>query len=1110
MIRRLPHLRRALPIALVSLLAACSGGNGSGDPVGGGVDGAVDQPIEPTVLESTTALAVGSRFCPAGGELVVGGADSDGDGVLSDDEIEERSYRCEDTPVEELGAVRHVVKFKGEAIVHHAVHDRESGNVLFEAFPFGLGHVGSAEHVQEFTTSQLRSFHALMTGAGDGNEAQSVDAAGRQLFQQESSLSATATTAEQLYHAGSVSNCGSNTDLPDEYLCGLAIGEDEDSSIGNLASSAGCYWFTLNAVNSSQVLHTDASALSSGKTVSDSLNVSGKVSVSYGAFSGSEKFSYSNAYASSEYGGSQSFLAYYLVTPGIALSSERPAEVSGAAFDDQYGDWPYISNWGEDETTTRDLTCGTKYQQTPMIGMLISSALTYQLDSESSSESFSSTTKVSAEEGLSSASAKVSTAVASASATTDTAFTFTVSVYGGGSAASKFIADTTTDTIKQEYDDCFSAQPVADPSDSAAVAAAEKAVSEACTAYFSSIQTASENALVDLQGQWLGRQSSRDISYMAVFPDGVDDPDAPTVTSPLRPVPSGGPSSRASGIGSAMLQRLPLLNELTTLSLRVASLATSTKAPATAGVLNLSAELSALDAIYAADRDQVLAALESCLLGIGGDASANDCTGMDLLADAGVDSAYAYYADALSASALADSVRGQLNRWYYQDYLGYGADSPDETRALGHSSDMLFARENAVALPLSGSLTACTRESSSDPGRYSCRSDFATAQNVTMAAVWLPTLPSTSTTPSAIRGKPALVVFPFKDYYDVWGKAASSNSGQEYWVLLDKSNNTGSGSGIEGIARLFEGLTGSADSGASANATLYRMRGNQWDSDYSNYAPLVNNDNAYACTDFSMTDTAESPAYCQLSLLSDWSEDDEAARWVTPRSIDSYGFVDNGDNERQLVPPDCTWARAKTKDCDTQFALTGFGTSTRDNNVHYLEGRYTNLNRIGFGARDEYGEMIDFTSDTVGDRYDVYTDPAGGLGGEKKVEVDGDADEVVVGFGASSSDSAVKVAGVYYKTLSYEDAHYEPDSNRLSLAGVTRKVKQDPDVAGDLVTEVNVPGPDDGVIQALALRVKNKNEKAASYLWGHVVLDTDWLPKATLVLRRDASFYQGG
>lgn len=1077
-------LNSAKMLVLLSALSGCTDNDNGRADLGAMPSAEPSEPTSPVIISQSDILPFGSMFCPAGGDVTREGADANGDGELSADEVETTEYLCQETPDAELGQHRHVVKFVGDAVVHHRMQDRATGHILVEAFPLGQGHVGRADHTQVFTTQQLAAFHDLMTdrtsadaALGSPVSSASTGSGMRRLAGGSSMQTQATSNAEDvinaLYHAGSVSSCEVAYAAGDP-VCGLAVGTDADPEIGQLASSAGCFWLDVSSISSGLTLSAGLSAMASGETISDSMNISGKVSASYGAFAGSDKFSYSSSYSSSEYGGSQSFQNYYLVQPSVAVADD-----------------PYVSGRSSD-TVAQDLNCGTEYQTTPTIGMVVGGTMNYQFDSESTSSTFENTVKVSYGKGLTSASAKMSTTIANASSDTSSSFDFTVTLYGGGAAAAMFIdlygslALGSSGSSDDFYTQCFSG-----------------ADQTACTNFFAAVDQATTQSLSYLgrlwDNQWAAVPDSslpaptKDISFMATFPDGYDGVFTASATATVPSI-----ASNDRGVGGAMKDHLPLLNELSTLSLRAETLMTS-DATSTSGQLQLGAELASLGSIYDQDRKLVLAAVQQCLLGKDDSTAANDCGGIQILKDAEIYTAYDYYDQAYAASVssgTSSSVMDDLIAWYTSKGLSVSSQNVS-------TKSRLSARENAVVLPLSGSLTACTRDTGN---KYDCNSDFKEMQNASMVAVWLPTMPTSTGTPTALQDKSGIVVFPLVDYLDnVTKDAALASGGQVYWVLVDASSKAGG----DGVATLFNALTG-ASSGNNGTGSLFRMKANSFESDYSGASVEVNNDNGNACTDFSMSSTAESAAYCQLSMLLDWSENDETARFVTPKSIVVSEYIDNGDNERQVWPPKCTWATIKDETCETQFVMTGFGSGTGGNDVHYLAARYTNINRIGFGARDENGEIITFDNDTVGDQYHYYTDPAGVVSGERKVLLSASDGELMTGFGITSQDSKVTHVGAYYRTVaSYTDQLYSSALDTFDLTSLAKKVIQDPAVSGatSLDMEVNVPGNDAGTIMAMALRVKSGDEKAASYAWGKIKLDSAQLPKSTLVLRRDASFY---
>lgn len=1069
--------------ALTAFITACDGGGSTGSEPAPPIEDSGGQ-TGPVVLTVSTDLSFGSKYCPNGGRRIAQGPDSNGDGVLSFDEIETRELECEDTPEGDHGPGEHRVKFLGDAIVHSQIVHRETGHVLVEAFPFGHHIVNSHDHSQTFSQDQYRAHLlalAIKNGVSVGGDhwlAKSITA-----LRDKTTL----TTLDQVDDGDSdsqplytISSCGADDSVPDDQFCGLAVGYDEQ--LGSLTGSSGCYWFTLDAINDKSLSVFTGSVLAEGETFSSSTDIEGSASMSYGAFSGSASFSYKDDYSSSSYGSQSTFMNYFLVQPTVTVS----------AVDASSGAKTYLNDWTDQEP--RDVACGTQFVSRPIIGMSISGSLGYQLESQSAEQEYESKAKASYSNGLSSASAKISTSISEQSTSSSASFSYLTTILGGGAKyAGLYTSEYATEALSS-YSDCFTASGDSDPD----------AVATACGTFFEGVQQAAAVSLGALQDNWgSGQLDSRDLSFMAIFPSGIDDPNPNTVSqftaAQIQDVPVANASSqRAIGLDADLKAQFSLLNEVATLSNRVDWYETQVTEvggiPGEASV-DVQTALEVLESDYDSVLEKLNAAVESCLVGKDGDPAEVDCSGIDNLKSYGPSgfSAFSFFDNALSSEdggkPASDTALYALYDWYFSKYLG---DEFGLNNGLPSTTAVIRMRENSVILPLVGQ--AVSETLTTERGITKRADGFEVAQELPVGALWM-TLTSADAIPQGVRSKNAVVVFPVQNYPNVLGATTTQGDafGLRSFLFVTEA---------EGVNKLPEALAGPRGA-----MTVYVLKDFSFDTKYltdngggkvgslSNLTP--------SCDDFSDVNGE----VCSIEISYEWSPESAETYAVTPKYVvvDEYR-KDDGCCERETLPPDWSSDSEYGEGSETQWVISGLGAKVKSNNFTELQGRYTNINEVGFGALlPDYSNTADASHICDSGEYRIPCDGLELAGNHRTFH---DPGRWSTGYTLTSNNDGIRRIRLYYSEPIFDDRWVDIPQYQLGVDTSDEGNYDEYQHSNSTKLEKDIKPEGNKVLVSVGATAKNNDVKFVSHRRGKVTLDDSLMPTMQITLTRKPDFYQ--
>lgn len=375
-----------------------------------------------------------------------------------------------------------------------------------------------------------------------------------------------------------------------------AIGLELGWSPSTGQSTTECIEFTVAPPNGIAV-QTSFSSEDQANSTAEQINISATVKGSYGAFSASDTFSYSDSYQASANSGFQYWNLANLYTLNTAASTTNPFTNQGQ---------------GALDAGSFYATCGSEYMTSVMGGFYATISMGWNSSSSSTSQTISDS--FTANYGLDSLTAAAS--VTTSSSDSQSAFKLTMTIYGGGSAPSgtgKLApsviltnAFASGDSEGSYYVRCAGTTvnpPAPNP--------------DACTQFSSAMATGSSNASGAFT-EWVnGLGAGSNLSAFALFPSGVagENPGIETLPMPTPTVTN----DILTSYKNQLVQYMDLTNQLATLENRASYLSKSinqtTYDPANTQLqLSLSGVLNLLETNYHTDKQNTFVKnLGACL-----------------------------------------------------------------------------------------------------------------------------------------------------------------------------------------------------------------------------------------------------------------------------------------------------------------------------------------------------------------------------------------------------------------------------------------------------------------------------------------------------------------
>lgn len=315
-------------------------------------------------------------------------------------------------------------------------------------------------------------------------------------------------------------------------------------------STTECIQFTI-APPDGVAVQTSFSSQDQATSTAEQINISATVKGSYGAFSASDTFSYSDSYQASANSGFQYWNLANLYTVNAAVNSTEPFTAQGQD----------ALNAGSFSTT-----CGSQYMTSVLGGFYATISMSWNSSSTDTSKTISDS--FTANYGLDSLTAAAS--VTTSSSNSNSAFNITQKIYGGGTAppgqgstAPLVIltnAFASGDSNGSYYIRCAgtnSNPPAPDP--------------DACTQFSSAMATGAANAS-NAFTEWVNSLGAgSNLSQFALFPSGVAGVNPGIETLPM-PTPTV-TNDVLVGYQSQLQQYMDVVNQLGTLQNRATYLA---------------------------------------------------------------------------------------------------------------------------------------------------------------------------------------------------------------------------------------------------------------------------------------------------------------------------------------------------------------------------------------------------------------------------------------------------------------------------------------------------------------------------------------------------------
>ncbi len=464
-------------------------------------------------------------------------------------------------------AVQHEVRFRDGKVAAVFLRRVRDGKLVYKGFPRGLGFASQAGP-------------PTLVGHDELHDILERDGASQTAAAQGGSTTAPAPRVARAAVDSSTYVQG----FPAGYL----------PSIG--AVQGDCFNYTLSPPNSFTAFNSSLTINSSSMSQSSSFNATASISGVYEGYSGSDDFTYSDTYNSTQ--NSAAFLTasyiVYALEPGLDTSNALNAEGNS-----------------EQEAGTFGQICGTDFIQQVAAGMLIQAEITVSSDTATAVTAFSN--KMSGSEaGVASLNDAVSEAnsVSGASNT----FTLTMSSIGGGTMATGAISDAvceaqTEGIVTQCWDETAAQASMPNPP---------------CATYASLLQSAATTAINEVEGMVSQTPFPTNLDFLAGFPNGLQvtlpsgQSVAPLIAVPLSNlVPDLDFSDPYEPYETQLVTYVNLMNQISTLNQRalaIQSLFTLYPTlPDPPQIDLMSQYLETIQGIYGNDIATMVANLRTCL-----------------------------------------------------------------------------------------------------------------------------------------------------------------------------------------------------------------------------------------------------------------------------------------------------------------------------------------------------------------------------------------------------------------------------------------------------------------------------------------------------------------
>jgi hypothetical protein len=372
------------------------------------------------------------------------------------------------------------------------------------------------------------------------------------------------------------------------YTTRLAIGYNPSTG----ATDGECYNFTTSPPTSPS-LSSSFAITNAVQSLAQATNISASVQASYGAFSASDNFTYSESYQSSTNSGSAYLSAHAIYTLNNTVDTSDGVTSALTPFGAQ-----------QLAVGTFSQACGSAFMSIVPAGMVVTGQLSWASDSSQASTTIADNLKASY--GLDQLSGAMQTTNTTANASV--ALNFNQLIWGGGSYAGQILSD-----IGKNIDllaTCASAAN-ADPKSTALTQALA-----ACDTFSAAVASSVDQNVGDYAST-LATTWPTDLDSFQVFPDGVSGISAASLqTIPASKILPSGADDVLKAYPTQLANYLALINQMTTLQYRAQSLYTAVGKDQFNWLpilVDLTVPLSTVESAYQADALTLTNNLGTCL-----------------------------------------------------------------------------------------------------------------------------------------------------------------------------------------------------------------------------------------------------------------------------------------------------------------------------------------------------------------------------------------------------------------------------------------------------------------------------------------------------------------